>query len=138
MEERQLAFASFSIAADDLDVDFWSKYFGIEPDRPIRKGRRFMTPSGRLSSLPGLFGMWRIESRHTVRSDTLEPHLRYLAESLEFPRADLRDLLQQQNAEMRFFCYWANYTHDRIADIPDDIRAMMESMGGTIEIDEYR
>ncbi|WP_277182575.1 hypothetical protein [Caballeronia sp. BR00000012568055] len=29
----------------------------------------------------------------------------------------------------------ANYTGDRI---PSDIRTMMQSMGGTIEIDEYR
>jgi hypothetical protein len=26
----------------------------------------------------------------------------------------------------------------RIPDVPDDIRAMMEAMGGAIEMDEYR
>jgi hypothetical protein len=39
---------------------------------------------------------------------------------------------------MRFFCYWSNETGDRVPDVPDDIRALMEAMGGTIEIDEYR
>ncbi|EJO59334.1 hypothetical protein BURMUCF2_1274 [Burkholderia multivorans CF2] len=39
---------------------------------------------------------------------------------------------------MRFFCYWDNESGDRIPDVPDDIRTMMESLGGTIEVDEYR
>jgi len=38
---------------------------------------------------------------------------------------------------MRFFCYWYNESGDRVPDVPDDIRAMMEAMGGTVEIDEY-
>jgi hypothetical protein len=39
---------------------------------------------------------------------------------------------------MRFFCFWVNQTGDRIPDVPDDIRVMMESLGGVIEIDEYK
>lgn len=39
---------------------------------------------------------------------------------------------------MRFFCYWDNESGDRVPDVPDDISAMMEAMGGTVEIDEYR
>jgi hypothetical protein len=39
---------------------------------------------------------------------------------------------------MRFFCYWDNESGDRVPDIPDDIRTMMEALGGTVEIDEYR
>ncbi len=39
---------------------------------------------------------------------------------------------------MSIWCYWMNETGDRMPDVPDDIRAMMEAMGGTIEIDEYR
>ncbi|WP_134165783.1 hypothetical protein [Paraburkholderia caballeronis] len=54
------------------------------------------------------------------------------------PRADLPDLLNKQAARMRFFCYWDNETGDRVPDVPADIRAMMDSLGGTVEIDEYR
>jgi hypothetical protein len=39
---------------------------------------------------------------------------------------------------MRFFCYWDNEIGSRVPDVPSDIRAMMEAMGGTVEIDEYR
>jgi hypothetical protein len=53
-------------------------------------------------------------------------------------RSDLRELVERAGAEMRFFCYWDNETGDRVPDVPDDIRVMMESLGGEIEIDEYR
>ncbi len=97
-----------------------------------------MTPSGRLSSVPGRTGVWGVRSKAAVRSDSLEPHLRYLIDRLNLPRDDLRQLLADKGAQMRFFCYWDNESGDRVPDVPDDIRTMMETMGGTAEIDEYR
>ncbi|KND55480.1 hypothetical protein BPUN_2431 [Candidatus Paraburkholderia kirkii] len=46
--------------------------------------------------------------------------------------------MAQNDATVRFFCFWDNETGNRIPGVPDDIRAMMEALGGTIEIDEYR
>jgi hypothetical protein len=135
---HQLAYASFSVAGDSLDPDFWTAYFGIAADFSVVKGQRFMTPSGRLSSAPGRTGVWGVRSKAVVRRDLLEPHLRYLIRHLNLPRADLYQLLAEKGARMRFFCYWNNGSGDRLPDVPDDIRAMMEAMGGTIEIDEYR
>jgi len=104
----------------------------------IIKGEPFMTPSGRMSRVPGRTSVWGVGSEFAIQSDRLEPHLRYLIEYLRLPRADLRDLVDKQAGGMRFFCYWANYTGDRVPYVPDDIRAMMESLGGIIDIDEYR
>ncbi|NIF50913.1 hypothetical protein F3J19_02115 [Burkholderia sp. Ax-1724] len=39
---------------------------------------------------------------------------------------------------VRFFCYWVNERGDRVPDMPGNIRTMMETTGGTVEIDEYR
>lgn len=83
-------------------------------------------------------GVWGISSKGKVQSDLLEPHLRSLIERLRLPRADLREVIEQQGGIVRFFCFWVNESGDRVPDIPDDIRTMMEAMGGTIEIDEYR
>jgi len=138
MTDYQLAHATFYISGNTLEPAFWSAYFGVEPDMAIIKGQPFVTPSGRPSSTPGRIGIWRVGSKTAVRSDSLEPHLRYLIEHLSLPRADLRQLLRDKGANMRFFCYWDNEFGDRIPDVPADIRAMVESMGGTIEIDEYR
>ncbi|MEX3895324.1 hypothetical protein [Paraburkholderia sp. BR10954] len=77
-------------------------------------------------------------SKGHVQSDLLAPHLRYLVERLALPRLDLPELLKRTGAQMRFFCYWDNESGDRVPDVPDDIRTMMEAMGGTVEIDEYR
>ncbi len=39
---------------------------------------------------------------------------------------------------LALWCYWDNENGDRVPDVPADIRAMMDAMGGTVEIDEYR
>lgn len=135
---HQLAHASFSVAGDTLDPEFWTAYFGLEPDTSVTKGQPFMTPSGRLSRFPGRTGVWGVSSKAFVRSDLLEPHLRYLVQSLNLPRPDLRQLLADKNVKMRFFCYWDNESGDRVPDVPEDIRQLCESLGGIVEIDEYR
>jgi Domain of unknown function (DUF4279) len=138
MSSHQLAHASFTISGDRVMGDFWTSYFGVEPDLAIAKGDPVNDPTGQGRILTRRTGVWGVRSRSAVQSDRLEPHLRYLVEYLGLPRTDLRDLLNQQAAQMRFFCYWANYEGHRIPDVPDDIRQMMDSLGGTIEIDEYR
>lgn len=135
---HQFAYVTFSVAGDTLNPEFWTAYFGVPSDFSVVKGQRFKTPSGRLSSVPGRTGVWGIRSKTAVRSDLLEPHLRYLVERLNFPHPDLRQLLLDKDVHMRFFCYWENEAGDRVPDVPDDVRTMMEEMGGTIEIDEYR
>jgi hypothetical protein len=136
--KHQLAYASFSIYQDAEPSEFWTRYFAVAPDSAGVKGERFITPSGRMSAGVRRIGVWSVSSKAAVMSDELTPHLRYLVERLALPRADLPELLRQTNARMRFFCYWSNETGDRVPDVPDDIRALTEAMGGTIEIDEYR
>ncbi|MFL6702139.1 MAG: DUF4279 domain-containing protein [Paraburkholderia graminis] len=138
MGSRQLAYASFSIAGDEVILEFWTDYFGVKPDMVIIKGEPFLTPSGRMSRAPGRTSIWSVRSKSAIQSDHLEPHLRYLVERLGLPRPDLRDLLKTQSARVRFFCYWFNEPGHCVPDVPDDIRAMMESMGGIVDIDEYR
>ncbi|WP_407945318.1 hypothetical protein [Paraburkholderia antibiotica] len=82
--------------------------------------------------------MWSINSENAVRSDHLEPHLRYLVQLLALPRPDLKARLESASAKVRFFCYWVNESGDRVPDVPADIVALIESIGGTVEIDEYR
>ncbi len=79
-----------------------------------------------------------MRSSESVHSDQLEPHLRYLIKRLALPRDGLRELIESAGARVRFFCYWANYTGDRVPDVPNDVRALMESLGGVVDIDEYR
>jgi hypothetical protein len=136
--KHQLAYASFTIYQDAEPPEVWTRYFAVAPDSAGIKGERFMTPSGRMSAGVRRIGLWSISTKAAVTSDELTPHLRYLVERLALPRPDLPELLRRTNAHMRFFCYWYNETGDRVPDVPDDIRAMMESMGGTIDIDEYR
>jgi Domain of unknown function (DUF4279) len=133
-----LAHATFIISGESVLPDFWSGYFGVTPDRVRIKGERYRYPSGKLSVQPATSGHWAIQSEHAVRSDQLEPHLRYLKNLLLLPRPDFASQLRRQAARVSLWCYWLNERGDRTPDIPEDIKTMMESLGGTIEIDEYR
>ncbi|APA84418.1 DUF4279 domain-containing protein [Paraburkholderia sprentiae WSM5005] len=135
---HQLAHASFTIYQDVERPEFWTNYFGVEPDMQSVRGQFRTTPSGRTSKYPARIGVWGVHSKGHVQSNILAPHLRYLVERLALPRSDLPELLKRTGAHMRFFCYWDNESGDRVPDVPDDIRTMMEAMGGTVEIDEYR
>lgn len=136
--KHQRAHATFAIYQDIESPEFWTAYFGVRPDISAVKGERRVTPSGKLSDFPARVGVWGIKSQAAISSDRLEPHLRYLVGRLALPRPDLREIVERTGARMRFFCYWDNETGDRVPDVPDDIRALMESLGGTVEIDEYR
>ncbi|HEY4310559.1 MAG TPA: DUF4279 domain-containing protein [Pirellulales bacterium] len=138
MNSRQLAHASFTITGDAVLPEFWTKYFDVAPDMAIAKGDPIADPTGQGRILTRRTGVWGVDSKSAVRSDLLEPHLRYLIERLAFPRSDLRELVIRAQAKIRFFCYWDNEAGNRLPDVPDDIRTMMEKMGGTIEVDEYR
>lgn len=138
MAQHQLAFASFTISGTTVQPAFWTKYFGLSPDIAITKGDPISDPTGQNRAMTRRTGVWGIESKRHVDSDSLEPHLRHLVERLALPRPDLRQHVEEAGARMRFFCYWDNESGHRVPDVPNDIRAMMEAMGGTIEVDEYR
>ncbi|SMG45142.1 protein of unknown function [Paraburkholderia susongensis] len=118
--------------------EWWTRYFEVSPDIAVTKGEPLRDPTGQGRALTRRTGVWGIESEKAVRSDNLEPHLRYLIQRLALPRSDLSLHVESAGAKVRFFCYWVNESGERVPDVPDDIRAMMEAMGGTIEIDEYR
>jgi Domain of unknown function (DUF4279) len=138
MSEQQLAYATFHVMGDSVVPAFWTRYFDVTPDIAIAKAQPFTTPSGRVSRTPGRVGLWGFGSKEFVASDALEPHLRFLIGRLDLTRADLLETLTRERVKARFWCYWDNEAGNRVPDIPHDIRAMMEAIGGTIDIDEYR
>jgi hypothetical protein len=138
MKKERLASASFTIIGDHVEPEWWTRYFGVTPDKAAMKGEPLRDPTGQNRDLKRRTGVWSIKSEDAVESDKLEPHLRYLIQRLALPREDLKACIERAGAHMRFFCYWVNESGDRVPDVPNDIRVMMEAMGGTVEIDEYR
>ncbi|MBS7803384.1 DUF4279 domain-containing protein [Rhizobiales bacterium TNE-4] len=41
-----------------LNPEFWSAYFGIQPDFSARKGEITRTPNGNLRFAPHIWGVW--------------------------------------------------------------------------------
>jgi hypothetical protein len=136
--ELPLAHASVSVYGDDLDPDFWTSYFDCVPDRSLIKGVERLTHKGLPSGFAARTGMWSISSKEVVTSNDLTPHIEYLVSKLLLPRPDLLKLLEQRGETMRCFCYWANYSGDRIPVIDPRLEAAIKESGGYIEIDEYK
>lgn len=136
--DRQLAFASFVIYQDIESPEFWTNYFGVLPDVSGKRGDSKAAPLGRGRASKWRIGIWGVRTKHVIRSDSLEPHFRYLIDRLGLPRKDLPDLILKTHATVRFFCYWDNERGDRIPDIPDDIAEICKSQGIEIDIDEHR
>lgn len=132
------AYASFLITGNDVSTEFWTEYFHVSPDIAVVKGKTFTLPSGKPSKAIGKTGLWGVSSESAVQSDSLEPHFRYLIARLALPREGLSDLVRQIGAKVRLSCFWFNPSGNRIPDVPDDIRAMMDALDATIDIDEYR
>ncbi|MFT4066640.1 MAG: DUF4279 domain-containing protein [Paraburkholderia sp.] len=137
MTDQKPAYATFHVMGDSVVPAFWTGYFDVKPDIAIIKGEPFTTPSGRVSRTPGRVGLWGFGSKAFVVSDALEPHLRFLVERLDLARPDLHETLKRKGVKVRFWCYWDKQIGNRVPDVPNDIRAMMEALGGTIEIDGY-
>lgn len=138
MKKHQLAHASFSISGDDVVPSFWTEYFGVTPDTAVTKGDRVNDPTGQGRVITRRTGVWAVRSESAIESDQLEPHLRYLIKHLSLPRPDLRELIESQGARVRIRCYWDNESGERVPDVPNDVRALIESIGGVVEIDEYK
>lgn len=135
--DPRLAYASCSIYGDRLDHCAWSNYFQTNPDFSAVKGMPFITPSGRLSTGVGRTGVWGCSTEKIIRADELDPHLQNLVTRLRLPRLDLPEMLRRNEAWMRVFCYWLNDTGARIPTIDPQLREVIESSGGFIEVDEY-
>jgi hypothetical protein len=134
----KLASASLTISGDHVLPEWWTQYFGVTPDFSATKGEPLRDRTGQGRTLVRRTGVWLLDSEKAVFSDCLEPHLRYLIQRLALPRPNLKQCVESVGARMRFFCFWVNESGDRVPDIPEDIRMMMEALRGTIEIDEYR
>lgn len=133
-----LANATLIISGPTVLPVFWTAFFGVTPSRTSTKGERFKLPSGRMSPRPAQLGLWAFSSGPGTKSDSLAPHLIFLQSRLSLPRRDARAFLEAQGATLALWCYWRNDSGARVPDIPPFAHEMMEAMGGTIELDEYR
>src|ERR1039457_6638039 len=75
---RPVAHVTCSIFGDHVEPGVWTKYFAIEPDISVVKGKPFNTPSGRISSHPGRTGVWGCSSRLAIQDKTLDAHISFL------------------------------------------------------------
>jgi hypothetical protein len=86
---------------------------------------------------PARSGYWAISRKHAVQNDLLDHHIRYLVSRVGLPRYDLRSALIDTKATMRIFCYWDNYSGNRVPMIDPELDSIVTASGGTVEVDVY-
>lgn len=133
----RMAYVTTTISGDQLQLEHWTRYFDIEPTFFVEKDKRFITPTGKLSSGIGKTNIWGFSTKGIILDDALTPHLNYLISHLQLPRPDLKARLDTDHLTFRFTCFWANFTHDRIPVIEGEVEKIINESGGILLIDEY-
>lgn len=81
-----------------LNPDFWSAYFGIQPDFSARKGEITRTPNGSLRVAPHIWGVWNYATKSSnIR--TIDEGVMLLVKALRLPRADFKNVLRSEGCE---------------------------------------
>ena len=136
-KQHKIAHAGMNIYSDTLDIEFWTHYFGVQPDRAFRKGETRIMPNGKIARVPSRIGAWLYSAKSHVDSDHLDPYIIFLITKFGLPRSDLPDLLARMNTTMRCFCFWDNWSGDRVATVSPHLQDILAKSGIALEIDEY-
>ena len=136
-EQNKIAYASFCIYSSSINIEFWNNYFGLCPDLAYRKDEARLMRNGKIARVPSRIGAWLYSAKSHVDSDQLDPYIMFLITKFGLPRSDLPDLLARMNTNMRCFCFWDNYSGDRVAQVSPHLQDMLAKSGIALEIDEY-
>ena len=107
---QRLVSVTLCINSEQISPEFWTGYFGVEPDYLGHKGEALLTPSGRLASGGGRLNSWVVTSHQHVESISLNDHIAYVIERLNLPRADLTSVLTKNLSTLLCFYSWNNGT----------------------------
>jgi len=81
-----------------LNPDFWSAYFGIQPDFSARKGEITRTPNGSLRVAPHIWGVWNYRCK-SKSITSIDEGVLILMKALKLPRADFKQQLAATGCE---------------------------------------
>lgn len=126
-------YVNASISGDNVDPEFWSEYFGVNPDIHIRKGDTYFV---RERILHRRTGVWSVSTKGKVDADNALQHAYYAMSLLDLPRHNIKNLLQENEITMSFF-YYVNSQNKNDLAIPDGVKIMLDSCGIEMEFDVY-
>jgi hypothetical protein len=129
--------ASLRISGPELDPEFWSEYFGVQPTSTAKAGDFVITRNGTKSTVVSKLGRWifRCDGLNTALS--IDEHILALFAALALPRSGFRELLQARNETCDVFVYVENEDGTNPPIYSHDIRVLVEQCGGSIDVDIY-
>ena len=134
---RRLAYATALISGNEIPTRYWNDYFNLEPTTFVEDGKTCILPSGKTSSCLGRTNLWGYSTGNIITNDLLEPHIEWLVEQLKLPRDGFREIIEENKLRFRIFCYWTNFSGDRVPFVGKAIEDIIAVSGGVIVIDEY-
>ncbi len=130
---RPLVCVTLCINSELTAPDFWTRYFGVEPDYSGRKGEPITTTLGRLASGDGRINSWVVASETAVESGSLDNHLAYIIERLKLPRSDLPNVLAENFSTLLCFFSWDNRIGEPRPDMSKILLEKFSQSGIVIE-----
>ena len=89
--------ASFIIRGLDLDPEFWTRFFGVTPDRSVKKGEHLRLPNGTLARHPSSVGFWIFAPEPDRTTLAIDGQVSALLGALRLPDAKFRQVLMERN-----------------------------------------
>jgi hypothetical protein len=126
--------ASFRLGGDGLIAAEVNRRLGLTPDFVSERGDK--DRSGRKTRTQRT-GVWLISSQRELDTTSLEQHLLFLLGKIEPVSEALREVIEQQQLEADFFCYWASSAGHGGPVLTPEVLRRIADLGALLDIDFY-
>lgn len=125
---------SIVLRGDQLNPEFWTAYFGLQPDFSARKGEFTRRPNGKISETPHIWGVWnyRCKSRNI---SSIDEGVLLLMKALKLPRADFKKQLAASGCEAILSIFVDNSDGKNPPNYGKITTDFLESTGADLNLD---
>jgi hypothetical protein len=129
------AFVTFRVAGDALDPDAVTKILEVDPTEAHRKGEKY---GGKRSGRPvtARTGIWYFSTDRLSDSSALGDHLAFVRGFLDASRRHgLHRFIRDRHLTATLTCFWHGQRGATPPAVPDDVRALLQSIPAKVETD---
>ncbi len=126
--------ATFRVIGESLDLAGLTSQLGISPSFTRSKGEKIETSSRPLESRTNI---WALETERKLKSTSLERHLIFLLDQLEYARETIIELAADPSIRVEFHCYWLSETGHGGPVLSCEVLRRITNLGADLDFDFY-
>jgi Domain of unknown function (DUF4279) len=129
------AFATFRVAGAGLHPGAVTRVLGLPPDLQYEKGEKYRRKADG-PELTGKTNLWYYSTdKHLSASEPVSHHVLFLLKRIMSNEAGLRELIRESSAHAVLTMFWSGPTGSTVPNVPEELRARLESIPVKVEID---